>query len=468
MKPKPQLPPFFESVKEALNDRILILVAIFAVISIIPGMIVTPATGWIEGVFIIVALFIQILIMAWNDHNKDTKFVKLQSLNRDENLPVVRGKHGSMQTVSVWKLVVGDIIQLGPGDKIPADCLVLSSTNLHVKEPTRHDYEGAEQTVYTWEQLYKNAENSPFLYADSFVMVGTCKAVVCCVGEHSSRGIVDSKYDTDGMETELTRKLDNIGGSLRFIGLLAALVILGVSLLVLFLQTGVDEDVGGKIFTKKLVDNIVISLIVLIVAIPEGLPMTVAVSLAHSVLLMNKYDNVLVRDIESVEQVGLITDLCLGKTGTMTTEEMEVVSFYTQNIFVLNSRKNTLQNCELDNSIIDKIVESIVWNSQAYIEMTENSFYVPVGNGTEVSLIKWLQAAEIPVHEHMAEKEGRVLASVPFSSKLKRSIIAVEHPHLHDTVRIYVKGAPEIVVNNCRSFYDEHAQKVPLQEGEKQ
>lgn len=203
----------------------------------------------------------------------------------------------------------------------------------------------------------------------------------------------------------------------------------------------------------KLVANITVSLIMLIVAIPEGLPMTVMLSLAHSVLLMNKHDNILVRDINSVEQVGLITDLCLGKTGTMTTEEMEVVNFYTQNIFVLNSRKNTLMQCELDNSIIDKIIESIVYNSQAHIEMTDNSFYVPIGNGTEVSLIKWLQDAEIPVHEVMAQKEGRVLAQVPFDSKLKRSIIAIQHPFLADTVRIYIKGAPEIVLQNCTSHY---------------
>jgi magnesium-transporting ATPase (P-type) len=86
--------------------------------------------------------------------------------------------------------------------------------------------------------------------------------------------------------------------------------------------------------------------------------------------------------------------------------------------------------------------------------MTENSFYVPVGNGTEVSLIKWLQEAEIPVHEIMARKEGRIVAHVPFNSNLKRSIVAVQLENLHDTVRVYVKGAPEIVVPNCRNFYN--------------
>jgi len=298
-------------------------------------------------------------------------------------------------------------------------------------------------------------------------MGGTCKAVVCCVGEESTRGINDDLVDLSGKETELTRKLDNIGGSLKFVGLISSLIILITSMVVLFIQTGVDADVGGKIFTKKLVDNITIALIMLIVAIPEGLPLTVEISIAHSVLQMSKYDNVLVRDLESVQHIGLITDLCLGKTGTMTTEEMEVVNFYAQNIFVLNSRKNTLLNCNLDNSILDKIKESIVYNSQAYIEMTENSFYVPVGNGTEVSLLKWLQAAEIPVHEIMMTKEGRVLAQVPFDAKLKRSIVAVQHPGMTDTVRIYVKGAPEIVIDQCRNHYDAAGNKVPLAENEK-
>ena len=95
-KPRPQKPPFFDSVKDALNDRILLLVAIFAVISIIPGMVVEPAQGWIEGVIIIVAMALQILITAISDYRKDKKFVELQSMNREESLPVIRGKRGQM------------------------------------------------------------------------------------------------------------------------------------------------------------------------------------------------------------------------------------------------------------------------------------------------------------------------------------------------------------------------------------
>ncbi len=270
-------------------------------------MIVEPKTGWVEGIFILAALFIQVVITAWNDYAKDSKFIELQSLNREENLPVLRGKKGSMQTLSVWKLVVGDIVQLQPGDKVPADCIVVSSVNLHVKEAHKVD----DQVSYT--SLHKNREQDPFLFADAYIINGTCKALVTCVGENSTRGIHDDKFDTREKETELTHRLDNIGGSLKFIGLIGALVILATSLIVLFIQTGVNDNLKGDVFTKKLVDNIVIALIMLVVAIPEGLPMTVAVSLAHSVLQMSKIDHVLVRDLTAVEEVGQINDLCLGK-----------------------------------------------------------------------------------------------------------------------------------------------------------
>ena len=92
-KPVPQKPPIWQSIKGAL-DMLLVLVAIFAVISIIPGMVVDPAQGWVEGVFILAALFVQVMISAYADYKKDKKFVQLQSLNRDESLPVTRGKRG--------------------------------------------------------------------------------------------------------------------------------------------------------------------------------------------------------------------------------------------------------------------------------------------------------------------------------------------------------------------------------------
>jgi magnesium-transporting ATPase (P-type) len=106
--------------------------------------------------------------------------------------------------------------------------------------------------------------------------------------------------------------------------------------------------------------------------------------------------------------------------------------------------------------------------------MSENSFYVPEGQGTEVSLIKWLQHAEEPVHEYMKDKStGSVRATVPFSSTLKKSIIAIQLPqhHGHDTVRVFVKGAPEVVIPNCAKHYlgaGDNPQKDNMSEQDKQ
>jgi P-type E1-E2 ATPase len=112
---------------------------------------------------------------------------------------------------------------------------------------------------------------------------------------------------------------------LKFIGLIAAISILVLSMVVLLITVG---SVDGKEFLKKFVDNLTLALIILIVAIPEGIPMTVGVSLAYSVLYMYDNDHLLVRDLTAVETLGLVDELVMGKTGTMTTEEMQVVSFY--------------------------------------------------------------------------------------------------------------------------------------------
>lgn len=174
---------------------------------------------------------------------------------------------------------------MGPGDKVPADCLVISSANLKVKEAETY-LNNEDETEFRWTEKSKNTDE-PFLFTDSFIVGGTCKAVVCAVGENTQRGIHDTVFDVSQDQTELSTKLDNIGGSLKFIGLISSFIILGVSLAVLFIQTTADDEVGGSIFMDKLVANIVISLIMLIVAVPEGLPMTVLLSLAYSVLLMH-------------------------------------------------------------------------------------------------------------------------------------------------------------------------------------
>lgn len=170
---------------DALNDRILLVTACMGFLSMITGMIYYPKTGWISGFFIIVALAVSVLITAVNDYSKDTRFVKLQSLASNEELPVIRGKEGSYQTISIWKMVVGDIVMMEAGDKAPADCLFVEAINCIVDESCHNTDEGCETVP---------KERGDVLFADSYLKAGSAKVLVCAVGENSTREV--PKFDT--------------------------------------------------------------------------------------------------------------------------------------------------------------------------------------------------------------------------------------------------------------------------------
>lgn len=125
------------------------------------------------------------------------------------------------------------------------------------------------------------------------------------------------------------------------------MIIFVISTIILIIQTGVDSNVGGAIFAKKFVENLILAFIIILVAIPEGLPMTVGISLAYSVDNMFNKEKILIRQLDSIEKMGEVTEFVLGKTGTLTTEEMTVTNFYAQGFTIKNNRKDTLVNCSI-------------------------------------------------------------------------------------------------------------------------
>lgn len=145
-----------------------------AVLSCITGVIYTPKTGWIEGVSIMIALVVLVMLSTLNDLSKDKTFARLQGLALDENITTVRGKIGAMQSVSAWDLVVGDVVVLSAGDKLPADAIIVESQNLAVDQTfCEAIQERTDRAV-----LPKSVEDDPFLYADSYIYKGSCKAVI--------------------------------------------------------------------------------------------------------------------------------------------------------------------------------------------------------------------------------------------------------------------------------------------------
>lgn len=180
-------------------------------------------------------------------------------------------------------------------------------------------------------------------------MTGSCIAVVACVGDYSTRIQVEPKLNTS--ETQLQQKLYPLTKTFIFIGIIVSFCILVTAIVIQCIQTGVNEEVGGKIFMTKLFQNITLFFVLIMVAVPEGLPLSVEISLSQATKRMYSREKILVRKLDAPERMGQITQINTGLTGTLTTGEMSVVKFFAQDMMITNSRKDTITNSELTKDI---------------------------------------------------------------------------------------------------------------------
>ena len=217
---------------------------------------------------------------------------------------------------------------------MPADCIIVDMSNdLYVRQPRRKerrsevkdDSDDEDEEIKT-DDLRKEMNNDPFLWADTFVMEGQAKAVVVCVGEYCSRDPVEKPLNT--RKTNLENTMTNIFNSILFMSAIAILVIVGTGIVMQCIYYIPDEASTGATLTAKIMETLTLGLILVIVSIPEGLPMVITISLAFSVERMLDNDKLLIKDIEAPEVLGTVTEIICGKTGTLTTEDMEVKHFY--------------------------------------------------------------------------------------------------------------------------------------------
>jgi magnesium-transporting ATPase (P-type) len=238
---------------------------------------------------------------------------------KKEKVAVIRGKYGATQTISVFQLVVGDIILLETGSRIPADCILIEGSDITVDES--YYYEDDATAI---KKSVATANNSmdypdPFLLSNTLIMSGSGKAIVCAVGARSKRGIEEDPLDTSS-KTALQTKLQNLGGTFTKYAIIAAFIIF-VAYLVRFI---ISIAAGSNIsYVEKVAEMFTLSIVIVMVAVPEGLPLAIVMSLAYSVMRM-KDDGVLVKDLQSPETMGRVEEICTGKTSTLTKGEMNV------------------------------------------------------------------------------------------------------------------------------------------------
>ena len=427
---------------------------IFATISLVASFWSETPYKWLESVSIYFAVLFAAMVGSFCDYGKERQFLNLQGEIMREKITVLRGQYGTSQSVYVSDLVVGDIVLLQAGDRVPADCLLIEEMDMTVDEkayyPDRHDA-AVKQCGGDVEYNFNNP--NPILLSGSLIMTGNGKAVVLAVGKRTLR------------ETELTKDELKIGEEntplMKKLGILAAIVgkwayIVSAVAFVLFTIFWfcnilfADHSLVSNEALHGLLQNLQIAIALLIVCVPEGMPLAISIAVAFSTDNL-KSEQLLIKNMEALEISGSLIDIMTGKTATLTTGDMRVGTLH-----IGNALQDT-SNLELNHELKKIFENCIILNTEARMEMEdEQGKYQPCGSPVEVGLLKFLIDQEVAVQEALIDRERfyKLKTMIPFSSERKRMTVAYQIPGEDNTVRVVVKGAPEYIVPLCTKELD--------------
>ena len=323
-------------------------------------------------------------------------------------------------------VVAGDIVRLESGDEVPADGIILDSNSLRVDESK---FTGELYAHKSWdsEQADANATYpSDFLLRGTIVIDGNCLYQVTAVGDNTEegKGVALTREGSD-VETPLNQQLDHLGGMISKVSfIIALLIVIGRTIYFFTTDFGAAGGFDWLHFAEFMLSSIMIAVTLIVVAVPEGLPMSVTVSLALSMRKMLKVNN-LVRKLHACETMGAVRVICTDKTGTLTKNQMAVMAteFYGQ---------SGEQIVRLNLSV----------NSTAEFTLGKDGDSLAIGNPTEVALLKWLKDQGEDYGSY--RQTVTVVSQIPFSTESKFMETTIE---LSDGRRIrLIKGAPEIVL----------------------
>ncbi len=213
----PKIRSLFELIKEAISDRTLIFLLILGTVNVIIQTIQKPSIGWIDGIAIYGAVALIVGIQAQNNYSKEKQLQKLVCSATVEKIAVFRGGEGLTQTVDVPELVVGDVIKIETGMKIPCDCLLIEGIDITCDESAMTGEAEHVEKHHVTEANY-NSNPEPYLIGKTLVSTGQGVGLVCCVGTNSRSGMAEEKLQTEEDQTPLQQKLDGIANQLAKIG----------------------------------------------------------------------------------------------------------------------------------------------------------------------------------------------------------------------------------------------------------
>ena len=430
---------FIKKILNAIKEPMLIILLISFLITLSINIFRYFSFGvsdFGECFGILGAIILSVVITLIMEGSSEKAFNTLNKIYDNVVIKVIR--QGKVVMVSQANVVVGDILILEPGDKIVADGRLFESNFLKIDESALTGESKPSNKNYNliFDKNTPLAERKNMVYSGTFVVEGEGKMIVTAVGDETEiGGIADQLKDKKQENSPLQQKLGALSKKITIIGATCAIIVFFISLIRLIATGSV---------TFVAVQDLFISCIVLIVAaVPEGLPTIVAVSLALNMIKLAK-SNALIKKMVATETAGAVSVICSDKTGTLTKNKMTVLSVCENNF------------CKkVGSKISNFLFENFILNSTAEVIKSGEEFTYK-GNGTEGALISFLLKNSNNLDYKKYRKSHTILDRTPFCSKIKYMSTKV---NTHNGVIEYIKGAPEIVLELC-SLTKEQKEKV--------
>ncbi|EAS05962.2 calcium-translocating P-type ATPase, PMCA-type protein (macronuclear) [Tetrahymena thermophila SB210] len=477
------LKTFFELFIEALDDFTVKLLIVAAAAALILEMaLASPddrSIAWIDGFGIFVAVLIVGFVTSTNNYQKERQFAKLNSVS-DESKIVTVIRNGKPSNIHMSLVQVGDVVVLNEGMEIPADGIILEASELTTdesamtgetdpikKQVLKECIQIRNQIINSGEKNTSSRHEVPsvVIMSGTRVLQGEGKMVVAVVGDYSCAGKISALLRTQELAaTPLQQKLEAIARDIGYFGLYSAILIY----VVLVIRFAIEAGIQGSDFDPKslldLLHYLILAITVVAVAIPEGLPLSVTISLAFSVKKMLKDQN-LVKQLQACETMGGANCICSDKTGTLTKNEMTLTDWWNDELksFEREAQFNLRQDQNMSEYSEQIFKEQIAVNSAALLRPSQK------GSKTEIAALKLLELAGYNYED--IRNQFQAEHKFPFNSKRKRMSVIVKVKSLNGgtTRRIYVKGASELVLASCTKWHKKQDDQIlPIDEKTRQ
>lgn len=429
----PPRTPLWKLFLEKFKDPIIRILIVAAVLSLIISIM---HNEYAETIGIFAAILLATGVGFWFEMDANKKFELLNQVNDDVMVKVLR--NGNIHEVPKRDIVVGDVVVLETGEEVPADGVLIEAISLQINESTLTGEPVIDKTTNPEEFDAEATYPSNAVMRGTTIVNGHCIYQVEKVGDATEFGKVAQKStEINHDKTPLSKQLEGLAKFISIVGFVVA----GITFAGLL-----TKDILAGIFTAdniftletagRILQYFMVAVTLIVVSVPEGLPMSVTLSLALSMRKMLKTNN-LVRKMHACETMGATTVICTDKTGTLTQNQMQV---YQTQFYALSDQ-------QLSGSRVSTLIkEGISLNSTAYLDYTQPDKIKTLGNPTEAALLLWLHAQGVNYMDYRENTE--IIEQLTFSTE-RKYMATIVRSSLDNKQILYVKGAPEIVLSKC-------------------